>query len=133
MGTTFCTWGAYCQKMRGLLVLACFALFAEANGQEQLVKSEQCDMPPVCPAGCCPIVGGVCCPYLLYCAATFAECPLCPFESRKEIPPNNDCDGTMCYHGCCGNSEGWTCADKPGDCPNCSFECPDGLDWVDCP
>eukprot|EP00091_Calanus_sinicus_P007893 TRINITY_DN19242_c0_g1_i1.p1 TRINITY_DN19242_c0_g1~~TRINITY_DN19242_c0_g1_i1.p1 ORF type:complete len:120 (-),score=19.75 TRINITY_DN19242_c0_g1_i1:152-511(-) len=119
--------------MRGLLVLACVALFAGANNQEQLVKREGCCCydPPECPLGCCPILDGVCCPNLMWCAATFAECPLCPFII--EIPSNKLCDGAMCYYGCCGNSEGWTCADKPADCPECVPGCPDWLDRVDCP
>ena len=99
-----------------------FVLFVEANGHEQLVKREQCNDPPTCPARCGPIYDEVCCLYILYCAATFAECPLCPFESRREklmeIPLNKLCDGTMCHNGCCGNSEGWTCAERPADCNN---------------
>merc|ERR1711902_129017 len=40
----------YCPTMRGLLVLACFAFFAVANGHQKLVKSEQCE-GTMCPAG----------------------------------------------------------------------------------
>merc|ERR1712142_301488 len=118
----------YCLKMRGLLVLAFFVLFAEANGHGQLVRSEQCH-ELTCPAGCCPDSGWVCCPNLMYCAATFAECPLCPWSAEPML-----CDGRMCGNrGCCGNAEGWTCADKPADCSDCPYECPDWLGWVDCP
>merc|ERR1712042_238375 len=70
----------YCPTMRGLLVLACFAFFAVANGHQKLVKSEQCQ-GTMCPAGCCPEQDWFCCPDNMYCAATAADCP---FVSMKE-------------------------------------------------
>merc|ERR1712193_494223 len=99
----------YCPTMRGLLVLACFAFFAVANGHQKLVKSEQCE-GTMCPAGCCPEQDWFCCPDNMYCAATAADCP---FVSMKEklvkMAAKKQCDGTMCPAGCCPE-QNWFCA-----------------------
>jgi hypothetical protein len=71
----------------------------------------------VCPTGCCPNPGWVCCPDGIYCTPTIDLCPGGRMLNKlinlaaKTVDPK--CDGPVCAGGCCPHS-GYVC-------------CPDGL------
>ena len=88
-------------------------------------KSSQhkCD-GPMCPGGCCPHSGFVCCPDGQYCAATLDKCPnkilsLVKLAARRTA----QCDGTPCPGGCCP-AEGWYCCPDEINCAAAAEFCP---------
>ena len=87
-------------------------------------KSEvKCD-GPMCPGGCCPHSGFVCCPDGQYCAATLDKCPnkilsLVKLAARRTA----QCDGTPCPGGCCP-AEGWYCCPDEINCAAAAEFCP---------
>ena len=124
--------------MRGQLVLACFALFAMANGQQKFVKGDRCeglwcpgeccpdDSPYYycCPLYCCPAELKVCCPDGIYCAASLEDCPLViRKEKLAKMAVMKNCKGTMCPAGCCAEHN-WFCCPDNMYCAATAVDCP---------
>ena len=104
-----------------LFVALSFLAFASASSI-LLTKDQECDLPPECPGGCCPMAGWECCPDGLYCAPTLEDCPNQIQLTKMTDPTQCDC-GPMCRDGCCPNCGweccpgGYYCAPTLGDCP----------------
>ena len=113
-----------------ILLILTVATISIAN---PVIEEQDCE-GTICPDGCCPIAGFICCAVGEYCAASEEDCKktdtaekLIAMATPKEII-KQDCPGPICFDGSCCIYAGWVCCNSPTGLDTCL---PEELIW-DC-
>ena len=100
---------------------------------KDVIEEQDCE-GTICPDGCCPIPGFICCAVGEYCAASEEDCKktdtaekLFAMAISEEII-KQDCQGPICIDGECCPNAGWVCCNSPTGLDICL---PEELIW-DC-